>query len=190
MKKIDPLIYIRQNALDKDFCKHCIEKFKTDEDRYDGQIGTGRVDKNIKQSTDLCISDNPKWEYEDTTFFKSLNLHFDNYQEWVPKPYHGSITNGGSHDTGYQLQETKPGGFYIWHHDQMFARRVTFLWYLNDIKEDGYTEFTNGLKVQPKAGTILLFPALWPWVHRGFPPKSEYKYICTGWIYDDPPPEN
>ena len=28
-----------------------------------------------------------------------------------------------------------------------------------------------------------MFPALWPWVHRGFPPKSEVKYICTGWLY-------
>ena len=47
---------------------------------------------------------------------------------------------------------------------------------------DRYTEFYTGLKIKPEVGKILMFPALWPWVHRGYPPKSETKYICTGWI--------
>ena len=64
----------------------------------------------------------------------------------------------------------------------MHNRLLTIIWYLNDIHEDGYTEFYSGLKVQPEEGKIMMFPALWPYVHRGFPPKSETKYICTGWI--------
>ena len=30
----DDLIYVVQNQLEKDFCKHVIEKFKTDQDKY------------------------------------------------------------------------------------------------------------------------------------------------------------
>ena len=36
---IDDLIYVVQNQLEKDFCKHVIEKFKNDNDKYQGLIG-------------------------------------------------------------------------------------------------------------------------------------------------------
>ena len=49
----DDLIYVVQNQLEKDFCKHVIEKFKTDEDKYQGLIGRG-LDLNVKQSMD-CL---------------------------------------------------------------------------------------------------------------------------------------
>ena len=75
-----------------------------------------------------------------------------------------------------------PGDFYTWHHDCMDDRLLTIIWYLNDVNQDGYTEFSSGLKIQPEIGKILMFPAQWPWVHRGYPPKYETKYICTGWI--------
>ena len=64
----------------------------------------------------------------------------------------------------------------------MGTRKLTFIWYLNDIIEGGDTEFSSGLKIKPETGKIVIFPALWPWVHRGNPPKSENKYICTGWV--------
>ena len=85
---------------------------------------------------------------------------------------------------GGSLQYThyNEGQFYNWHQDGMDNRMLTIIWYLNDIDEDGYTEFYTGLKIQPKMGKILMFPALWPWIHRGYPPKYETKYICTGWI--------
>ena len=68
----DDLIYVVQNQLEKDFCKHVIEKFKTDEDKYQGLIGRG-LDLNVKQSMDLTISDNDDWKEEDEVFFQSLN---------------------------------------------------------------------------------------------------------------------
>ena len=61
---IDDLIYVMQNQLDKDFCEHVIEKFKKDEDKYQGLIGRG-LDLNVKQSMDLTISDRDDWKEED-----------------------------------------------------------------------------------------------------------------------------
>ena len=63
---------------------------------------------------------------------------------------------------------------------------LTFIWYLNDISEGGHTEFNTGFKVQPELGKLVIFPGLWPWVHRGNAPKSEVKYICTGWVTEAP----
>ncbi len=53
-------------------------------------------------------------------------------------------------------------------------------------EDDGYTEFLDGTKIQPKVGRFLLFPSCWTFYHRGFPPKKD-KYICTGWIYQNFP---
>ena len=171
----DDLIYVVQNQLEKDFCKHVIEKFKTDEDKYQGLIGRG-LDLNVKQSMDLTISDNDDWKEEDEVFFQSLTKNLQAYKDWVPYPYEYYVCDREIEDSGYQIQETQPGGFYKWHHDGLGSRMLTFIWYLNDITEGGYTEFNTGFKVQPEAGKLVIFPGLWPWVHRGVAPKSEVKY--------------
>jgi len=44
------------------------------------------------------------------------------------------------------------------------------------------TEFLwQGLRVQPKAGTVSIFPASFTHTHRGNPVYSCDKYIATGW---------
>ena len=67
----------------------------------------------------------------------------------------------------------------------MTDRKLTFIWYLNDIKDGGYTEFIDGTKIKPEVGKLVIFPASWEFLHRGVPPKSEDKYLCTGWVHFD-----
>ena len=178
---IDEFVYVAKDRLDKDFCKHCIEKFNKDDKRYQGVVGSG-TNLEIKRSIDLHITTNDDWKEEDDVFYKSFKDTTLSYQENLNHPFPNVCLAGDAEDTGYQIQETKPGDFYTWHHDCMDDRLLTIIWYLNDINEDGYTEFSSGLKIQPEMGKILMFPAQWPWVHRGYPPKYETKYICTGWI--------
>ena len=184
----DDLIYVAEDKLDKDFCKHCIEKFNKDGNRYQGEVGSG-VNLEMKRSIDLTISDNDNWKEEDNVFYNSFKKTLDSYKKELKHPFPDKCLLGRIEDSGYQIQETKPGDFYTWHQDGMNSRILTIIWYLNDINEDGYTEFSSGLKIQPEMGKILMFPALWPWVHRGYPPKYETKYICTGWIRNISPME-
>ena len=184
----DDLIYVAEDKLDKDFCKHCIEKFNKDDNRYQGEVGSG-VNLEMKRSIDLTISDNDNWKEEDKVFYNSFKKTLDSYKKELKHPFPDKCLLGRIEDSGYQIQETKPGDFYTWHQDGMNSRILTIIWYLNDINEDGYTEFSSGLKIQPEMGKILMFPALWPWVHRGYPPKYETKYICTGWIRNISPME-
>ena len=177
--KLNDFIWIKRNALSEEFCQHCIEKFEKDDRKHQGLVRSGLC-LDTKVSTDLSITTKDGWKEEDKIFFDSLTSHINPYLENVP--YANEVISSPK-DTGYNIQRTDPGGFYTWHQDQWKNRRITFIWYLNDVTEDGYTEFSTGYKVQPETGKLLLFPALWPWVHRGFPPKSEVKYICTGWLY-------
>ena len=188
-------IYIADGALEPEFCKNVIEKFEKDDRKYEGQVGTTEsmsVNKSIKDSMDLLISGKSDWKEEDNVFFKSLNEHHNMYLEGKWTDIHNPFGSKYSlDDTGYQIQRTTPGGGYTWHHDSQTGiyvtdngvRVSTFIWYLNDIDEDGYTEFIDGTRVQPKTGRICIFPSTWTYMHRGFPPKNQTKYIVTGWMH-------
>lgn len=87
-----------------------------------------------------------------------------------------------------KLQRTPPqGGYHIWHAEAMdrgTAHRVlVWIIYLNDIPDgEGETEFLwQGVRVKPKAGTCVLWPAAFTHPHRGNPVYSCDKYIATGW---------
>ena len=87
-----------------------------------------------------------------------------------------------------KLQKTPPrGGYHVWHCEQgnkkSESRVLAWTIYLNNIPSgEGETEFLwQGLKVQPKAGTVCIFPASFTHTHRGNPVYSCDKYIATGW---------
>ena len=184
---LNDFVYIQKNELNKSFCEHVIDKFEKDDRKKQGIVGGGlRTD--IKRSTDLSITHSSGYEEEDKIFYDNLNKNILNYEKTRGKIYHKFILEETAtqkvEDSGYQIQRTKPGEYYVWHHDQASfrSRRLTYIWYLNDIHDGGYTQFNTGLQIQPEVGKIMIFPALWPWMHRGYPPKTETKYIVTGWL--------
>ena len=91
--------------------------------------------------------------------------------------------------TNLKIQKTLlTEGYHVWHiehnrgHDNE-ARAFVFSIYLNDVEEGGETEFLHFSKrVKPKKGRIVIWPAAFPYVHRGNPPLSGEKYILTSWM--------
>lgn len=69
--------------------------------------------------------------------------------------------------------------------DHASARRfVAALLYLNDVEEGGETDFPLwGQQIQPRAGSVMVFPPLWPWLHAGRPPISGPKYILSTYLH-------
>ena len=182
--KIDlsTFIYIKKDTLPKSFCSNVIEKFEQDDRKKQGVVGSG-INLDMKISCDLNISEYDDWNTFDEVFYKSLNSELHEYSDFVPDIFKLWDINLDGNDTGYQIQRTRPGDFYNWHHDSVGTRILTFIWYLNDVKHNGYTEFLDGTKIQPETGKFVIFPATWNYMHRGVSPKDETKYICTGWIY-------
>ena len=91
--------------------------------------------------------------------------------------------------TNLKIQKTLPTeGYHIWHieHGKGFEyepRALVFSIYLNDVEEGGETEFLHFSKrVKPKTGRIVIWPASFPYLHRGNPPLSGEKYILTSWM--------
>ena len=91
--------------------------------------------------------------------------------------------------TTIKIQKTLPTeGYHLWHVEhgkgrENEARAFVFSIYLNDVEEGGETEFLHFSKrVKPVTGRIVIWPAGFPYVHRGNPPLSGEKYIATSWM--------
>ena len=177
-------IVVLPNQLTPQFCQHVIDKFEKSPHVVRGRTAGGH-DVRVKQSTDLGISRYEEWEWEDKIFAEAISNALQKYDKIMEKSMKrmGNYTYG--FDTGYQLQRTSPGGFYDWHNDACDTRYLTFIFYLNDIKKGGYTEFCNGTRVKPKTGSLLIWPATHQYVHRGVAPVDEIKYIATGWVHTE-----
>ena len=192
------LIWVKEQSLSKDFCNQVINKFETDPYRKAGEVDQNnpRIDKNLKVTIDTTITHNIAWREEDEVLYKALGNALYEYEIHLQKTSSGKWNLHPSDgyqvkDTGYMVQKYEPNGFYNWHHDwcmnEGWSRIYTYIWYINTIKEEdgGWTEFIDGTRIQPKVGSILLFPATWTYVHRGYTTKVP-KYIVTGWIYARP----
>jgi hypothetical protein len=88
-----------------------------------------------------------------------------------------------------KIQKTLPAqGYHVWHIEHaaerdMAKRVLVYSIYLNTVEEGGETEFLyQSQRVQPVKGRIVIWPAGFPYVHRGNPPLKGEKYILTSWI--------
>ena len=196
--KLSDFIHVEYNTLSEEFCNSVIGKFETDNRKQQGKLGSGKnsvVNVDIKDSIDLMISGLDEWKEEDEVLFNSVNKYSQKYRNKnILQDIKIPILLDTMSDTGYQIQKTSPNSGYTWHDDfdpsydntsVAGIRVLSFIWYLNDISEGGYTEFIDGTKIQPERGKFLIFPSSWNFIHRGFPPKKESKYIITGWLHSD-----
>jgi len=127
------------------------------------------------------------WWEELKTLMINFDIAWKHYEKNV-----GAAAAYGVDDFKYttlKIQKTLPTeGYHIWHleHNKGFdnePRAFVFSVYLNDVEEGGETEFLHFSKrVKPKKGRIVIWPAAFPYVHRGNSPLSGEKYILTSWM--------
>jgi len=61
------------------------------------------------------------------------------------------------------------------------ARFLAFFVYLDD-NEAGSTEFLDN-KIDCVGGSALVFPPMWPWLHRGNKPIKKPKYLLQSYLH-------
>ena len=90
----------------------------------------------------------------------------------------------------FNIQRYLPGDHFSKIHTERSSTSTShrvFAWmtYLNDINDQdgGCTNFTHfNLKIKPKKGKTLIWPAEWTHAHSGEVLKQGKKYIITGWM--------
>ena len=178
------------NISDDQLCADIINFFENNPNQHRKGKAGNRVNEDVKKTTDITINPNNLSEkkYEIfNTYIKYLHKCFIDYREEFPylKKFLKNIVI-----VPFNLQKYLPGDHFSSLHcertDLESMHRV-FAWmtYLNNLDENdgGTTDFEYfNLKVQPKCGQTLIWPAEWTHAHSGSLIKSGKKYIITGWI--------
>jgi len=173
-----------QNAFPRDFCKEIIKTFENNSSLYatrteeENSVSWLKADTQVISKKEFFWKDYIIPSYKNiTNFFELYTTHFGNLNSMFKD----------IEPSGFNVQRTLPGeGFHIWHCEQgPPAPNRCAVWsvYLNDVKEGGETEFLyQNIRVKPKEGSLLIFPANYTYMHRGNPPLKDAKYIITGWF--------
>ena len=185
----DQHIGIFENAVPKEFCNKIIDLFNSNQNhQYSRQETENNIPLYLKTDTQFFKSNKDLEK-----FFSIFSTNFwNNIFPIYESKYIVDPDRLPKYITDFKLQKTLPSeGYHMWHseHCNPFPRRImVYSIYLNDVKEGGETEFLyQSLRVKPKQGTIVVWPAGYTHIHRGNPPLSGEKYIATGWIEWTPP---
>jgi len=188
--KIENFIGVYDNYILPEECDRAIKLFE-DQDKFNNTVNrlafenAGALTKKDNQffakESNIDI-----WWSQLRSMMVNFDMAFKHYsdttgaQEAYSQEFHYSVM---------KVQRTLPTeGYHIWHleHNHRFdneSRAFAFTIYLNDVKDGGETEFLHFSKrVKPKKGRIVIWPAAFPYVHRGNPPLSGKKYILTSWM--------
>ncbi len=173
----------------EELCNQIIDFFENNSDlQIKGTTGGG-VDENIKKSTDITIQpENLKDEKYSVfnKYFENLHQCFTDYKEQYEflKTFVKKV-----HIGAFNIQKYLPGDHFARLHTErigMSSIHRIFAWmtYLNDVDDGGTTDFDYyKVKVKPKMGKTLIWPAEWTHAHRGTVLKGGKKYIITGWLH-------
>jgi len=157
-------------ARDSGFCMNYVESLRKDE-----QLAP------MSHPEVLAIN-------EGSMFFRKYISSFFERSYPLYRSYHPILDTAPPHDIIWAKIQKTPigGGFHNFHAEQngpvnQSRRLVVYMTYLNDVEEGGETEFLNqSMRIEAKAGTTVLFPVCYNYLHRGNPPISNEKYIITG----------
>ena len=187
---------IYENAFTSKECEDTIKQFETYHKlgyTYSRLGESDHADKQIKPSLILNHKDDIASSIEldwDPGFIECFHTRFYDYIYPFYNIQYPVLQTVSRHQSKYiKIQKTCPTqGYHVWHceHDSSPDARdrlLAWILYLNDVEEGGETEFLyQSLRIKPKQGTFILFPAHFTHTHRGNPPLSGVKYIATGWI--------
>ena len=172
-----------------ELCNQMIEFFEKNPDRQVKGQTAGGVNESVKKCTDITIRPedlaDKKFQIFNT-YFENLFQCFNDYKEQYDflKTFVKKL-----HIGPFNIQKYYPGD----HFNKIHAERTDmstihriFAWmtYLNDVEDGGTTDFDYyKIKVKPKTGKTLIWPAEWTHAHKGSVLKGGEKYIITGWSH-------
>jgi hypothetical protein len=194
---------MREHEINKD--THCIAGWYTDRidiiDKtnawFDSEKESGNLHRGRIGYFEIKPEHKDSWEQQ---FSENIPL-MNEYLEFILQPaldaylqkyIHANNTWYFGVDQHINLQEYPKGslGFSKWHCElstkDSINRHLVFMTYLNDIEDEGQTEFLyQELAVKPEKGLTLIFPAGFTHTHRGLASPTEEKRIVTGWFVFD-----
>ncbi len=175
-------------ALERAVCDRVISRFDRDPDRETGKVSGNagaEIDVSGKQTTELVLPDD-SWADIIRILQENLSTYLAKYQSDVK--FLAGSSHRDLHAEPLRIKKYDEGGQFHWHIDnnssQNQTRCLAVQWYFNDVAKGGHTEFEDQkIRIRPAAGRIAFFPVGWTYRHRGAPPRSGPKYVCTTFVH-------
>jgi len=180
MVLLSDFVRVYDDALDEETCDFLIGFFDDNSDKHE------RIDENSKPSfTQLNVTENSEEISHIHNLLIAKTFEYRNdYYEFVDK----RVFPESHAFEQYRIKRYEPDGkdmfdTHVDVRDHASARRfLSFMWYLNDVPNEGNTVF-EGLTIEPKKGKLVIFPPLWMFPHRGEPVVECPKYILSTYLH-------
>jgi prolyl 4-hydroxylase len=181
--ELNDYIKVYDNVLDSITCRYLIDVFENNSDKHE------RVENNSKPNfTQFNLTENRKITEQVDNIHNYLIAKVYEY-----KRNYCQLFNDICFPQKHNFEQFRIKKYFPEKEDQFDThvdvldysssrRYLAFLWYLNDVAEGGETVFEN-LSITPKVGSMLVFPPLWLFVHKGNPPISNIKYIMSTYLH-------
>lgn len=169
-------------------CQDLINRFEADPRVFPSATATRAAPK-VRSGTMLDLAQHGEWTDICALYRDATERNLQAYGAAVPS-FAGFLNSPGVTRGTPVMERIQPGQGFEMHVDATFGgthrRLLACLLYLNDVAEGGYTEFPfQRLRVQPKAGSMVLFPPYWTHPHRGASPASNVKYKISSYLLID-----
>ena len=193
---MDRYIKIYDDVIDADSCNMLIGKFEAaEEDQYE-EVRQVERDKAIA-FTQINLVNNKDWASVQNGMlevFQDYIMAYINDCKIAPKQWPQTYGYEAIRMKRYLNNNYDRFDPHVDVMNQETSRRfLSFFIYLNDVDEGGETEFISinkpgtyiPLKIEPRRGTLLMFPPLWMYYHAGLKPVSNNKYLIHSYCHYD-----
>lgn len=182
---ITDYIILIKNALSYEVCDEILNEFKNSDEWQDTLIGSGKVEKNIRNCETISISFPSIIQKNSEIRHKLDNAIFDGASKCIQQ-YNAKFPYCRiEEDSGYELLKYPEGSFYIEHVDSFKARprAISCSFILNDDFEGGeFAFFKRELKYKLEKGDAIMFPSNYMYPHEVMPVIKGTRYSIVTWF--------
>jgi prolyl 4-hydroxylase len=183
MVNLNELVQVYHDALEPNICQFLVDLFEQVPDKHERYDNDGKPNFTQFNLTENCKL-TPEIERVHNHLIKKTLEYKDKYYEFIDS----RVFPKDHAFEQFRIKKYNPGGTdqfdtHVDVIDHATARRfLSFFWYLNDVEVGGHTRFSD-MSIEPKHGTLLVFPPLWMFPHKGEPVISGPKYIISTYLH-------
>jgi prolyl 4-hydroxylase len=188
MKNLTDFMMCLDNAIPDTVCDSLIQKFENADDLVYSNNDWGF---DYRSFHELTLTTHPDFAEEQKVLYNTSQKLYNFYKEKCNIQFFPEKI--GYEDVRmkrYRINDEDQIGWHTDVGDYASSRRfLVMFYYLNDVEEGGETVFSDvitndmPIKVLPKKGRVVIFPAMWMYPHKGMKPLSNDKYIVSTYCH-------
>lgn len=176
-------IHVYEDVLEPNICQFLINFFEENPDKHERYDNEGKPNFTQVNLTESCQMSDELNSVHNHLIRKTIEYR-DIYYQFID----GRVFPSEHAFEQFRIKKYNADGVdqFDTHVDvinhETSRRYLSFTWYLNTVDQGGNTIFKD-LMISPKVGSLVVFPPMWMFPHKGEFPISNPKYILTTYLH-------